>query len=138
MVCEWGMSESLGPLTYGKKEEMVFLGRELTTHKDYSEATAVLIDKEIRELVEGANDQAKQILIENREKLDTLATALLEREILDGNEIDQLLRGEPLAPILDKPTPPPGAPPADIGDEEAGRKVRPTYGSGPEPAGAPA
>jgi cell division protease FtsH len=136
MVCEWGMSESLGPLTYGKKEEMVFLGREISSHKDYSEATAVLIDKEIRDLVEGANDQAKKILTENRDKLEALASALLEREILDGSEIDQILRGETLPPAMDKPAPPDA--PAEVTGEEPGRKIRPSYGSGPEPAGAPA
>ncbi|MGE5740389.1 MAG: ATP-dependent zinc metalloprotease FtsH, partial [Candidatus Aminicenantes bacterium RBG_16_66_30] len=77
MVCEWGMSEELGPLTYGKKEEMVFLGKEISSHKDYSEATAVMIDKEIRNLVEGANVRAKQILTDNRDKLDALAKSLL-------------------------------------------------------------
>jgi cell division protease FtsH len=137
MVCEWGMSEDLGPLTYGKKEEMVFLGREISSHKDYSEATAVLIDKEIRNLVEGANVRAKQILTEHRDQLDALAKALLEREILDGSEIDQVLRGESLPPIIEKPTPPPGSPTPEAAETEGSRKPRPNYG-GPEPAGVPA
>jgi cell division protease FtsH len=137
MVCEWGMSEELGPLTYGKKEEMVFLGKEISSHKDYSEATAVMIDREIRNLVEGANVRAKQILAENRDKLEALAKALLEREILDGAEIDQVLRGEMLPPAMgDKPATPPDVPPAEVTDE--GRKARPSHGIGPEPAGAPA
>jgi cell division protease FtsH len=137
MVCEWGMSEDLGPLTYGKKEEMVFLGREISSHKDYSEATAVLIDKEIRNLVEGANVRAKQILTEHKDQLDGLAKALLEREILDGLEIDQVLRGEQLPPNIDRPTPPPpGSPTGDQTEEERG-KPRAAYG-GPEPAGVPA
>jgi cell division protease FtsH len=136
MVCEWGMSEALGPLTYGKKEELVFLGREISSHKDYSEQTAVLIDNEVRNLVEGANDRAKQILTEHREQLDALAKALLEREILDGSEIDQILRGEVLPQSTDKPEDSVGVAAAGAeGDQE--KKVR-GYGSGPEPAGAPA
>jgi cell division protease FtsH len=137
MVCEWGMSEELGPLTYGKKEEMVFLGKEISSHKDYSEATAVMIDREIRNLVEGANVRAKQILHENQDKLEALAKALLEREILDGAEIDVVLRGETLPPAMgDKPAPP-DVPPAEV-TEEGGRKARSSHGIGPEPAGAPA
>ena len=139
MVCEWGMSESLGPLTYGKKEEMIFLGREISSHKDYSEATAVLIDREVRDLVEGANERAKLILTENRDKLEALARALLEREILDASEIDQILRGEPLPGPNEKPPTPPAAPVTEgtESDAEAG-KLPATYGKGPEPAGAPA
>jgi len=138
MVCEWGMSETLGPLTYGKKEEMVFLGREISSHKDYSEETAVMIDKEIRGLVDGANDQAKKILTDNRDKLEALAKALLEREILDAPEIDRILRGEELPPPpLEKPTPPDGTPETSA-KEDTGSKPRPQYGGGPEPAGAPA
>jgi len=99
MVCEWGMSEMLGPLTFGKAEETVFLGREIATHKDYSESTAQLIDKEIRSLVEGAYDRALGLLSENRDKLELLAAALLEREALDGDELGRLLRGETLPPV---------------------------------------
>jgi cell division protease FtsH len=99
MVCEWGMSEMLGPLTFGKAEETVFLGREIATHKDYSESTAQLIDKEIRGLVEGAYDRALGLLSENRDKLELLAAALLEREALDGDELGRLLRGETLPPV---------------------------------------
>jgi cell division protease FtsH len=137
MVCEWGMSEDLGPLTYGKREEMVFLGREISSHKDYSEATAVLIDREVRTLVEGANERAKTILTDNRGKLDALASALLEREILDAHEIDAVLRGEGLPPLNNRPTPPPDAPAAPATDPGAERKPKATFG-GPEPAGAPA
>ncbi len=92
MVCELGMSETLGPLTFGKKEEMVFLGREIASHKDYSEETAERIDKEIRQLVEGAYTRASGLL-------HLLAQTLLEREVLDGDEMDRVLRGEKLPPI---------------------------------------
>jgi len=93
MVCEWGMSERLGPLSFGQKEEMVFLGREIAQHKDYSEETAVTIDQEVRRIIESAHGRAKGILQGNLDKLHTLAQALLEREILDGDEIGIVLRG---------------------------------------------
>jgi ATP-dependent metalloprotease FtsH len=99
MVCRYGMSESLGPLTFGKKEEMVFLGREIATHKDYSEQTAVLIDQEVRRIIETAYNRAHQVLKDNIDKLHLLANTLLEREVLDGDEMDRVLRGEKLEPL---------------------------------------
>jgi len=92
MVCEWGMSEKLGPLTFGKNEEHIFLGREFARHKDYSEDTAMLIDAEIRRIVTDCAAKARQILEENLERLHALARALLERESLDGEEIARILR----------------------------------------------
>ena len=92
MVCEWGMSEKLGPLTFGKNEEHIFLGREFARHKDYSEDTAMLIDAEIRRIVTDCASKARQILEENLERLHALARALLERESLDGEEIARILR----------------------------------------------
>jgi cell division protease FtsH len=99
MVCEWGMSEKLGPLTFGKKEEQIFLGREIATHRDYSEQTAQEIDKEVKRIVEEAESKATELLTANVDKLHLLANALLEREILDGDEIDRILRGEELEPV---------------------------------------
>ncbi len=99
MVCEWGMSKKLGPLTFGKKEEQIFLGREIATHRDYSESTAQEIDKEVREIVEAAEVKATELLSANTDKLHLLANVLLEREILDGEEIDRILRGEKLEPV---------------------------------------
>jgi cell division protease FtsH len=99
MVCEWGMSERLGPLTFGKKEEQIFLGREIATHRDYSEQTAQEIDKEVKRIVEEAEARATELLTANVDKLHLLANALLEREILDGEEIDRILRGEELEPV---------------------------------------
>jgi cell division protease FtsH len=96
MVCDWGMSEELGPLTFGKKEEEIFLGREIVQHRDYSEQTAVLIDKEVRRIVETQQQRAEQIVQGNIEKLHRLAQALLEYEILDGEEIDAVLEGKPI------------------------------------------
>lgn len=99
MVCEWGMSEKLGPLSYGKKEEEIFLGREIQQHRDYSEKTAIEIDEEIRGIVNKAMSEATRILTENIDLLHKLSKELLEREILDGEEIDALIRGEELPPL---------------------------------------
>ena len=99
MVCEWGMSEKLGPLTYGQKEEEIFLGRQITRQKNYSEDTAVSIDKEVKGIVDRGMTRAEQILRDNIELLHKLSLALLEREILDANEIDTIIRGEELPPV---------------------------------------
>ncbi|HDH99753.1 MAG TPA: ATP-dependent zinc metalloprotease FtsH [Firmicutes bacterium] len=96
MVCEWGMSERLGPIVYGQREEEIFLGREITRRKDYSERTAELIDQEIKALIEEAERTAERLLKENEDKLHAVAQALLEYEVLDGEQIDRILRGEPL------------------------------------------
>jgi len=94
MVCEWGMSDKLGPLAFGQKDEQIFLGREFAQHRDYSEETARLIDSEIRSIVTGSYEKAKNILQQNLAALHQLASALLEKEVLDGNQIDSILRGE--------------------------------------------
>ncbi|APF20486.1 ATP-dependent metalloprotease FtsH [Caldithrix abyssi DSM 13497] len=94
MVCEWGMSEKLGPITFGKKEQEIFLGREITQHRDYSERTAQEIDQEVRRIVREAEERAETLLKENIDKLHALAKALLEFEILDGEQIDLVLKGE--------------------------------------------
>jgi cell division protease FtsH len=93
MVCEWGMSEKMGPLTFGKKEEMVFLGREIAQHQDYSEQTAQEIDQEVRRFVMDAYDRAKELVKSQIDMLHALAAALLEREVLDGPEIDVIVAG---------------------------------------------
>lgn len=92
MVCSWGMSERVGPLSFGKREEQIFLGRDLVQHKDYSEHTAIEIDDEIRKLVLESMDRAKALLQENKDRLLDLAQALLEKEVLDGAEIDQIIQ----------------------------------------------
>jgi cell division protease FtsH len=99
MVCEWGMSEKLGPLSYGTKEEEIFLGREITKHKDYSEETAQLIDQEIKAIIEAGMNRALKILEDNIEILHKLSLELLEREILDSDEIDKIIKGEELPPV---------------------------------------
>jgi len=95
MVCEWGMS-GLGPLTFGKKEEQIFLGRELSQHRDFSEETARQIDAEVRRFVNDGYDNAKRLIEENKDKLTGIAQALLEREVLDATELKLILEGKPL------------------------------------------
>jgi cell division protease FtsH len=102
MVCEWGMSERLGPLAYGAKEEEIFLGREITRTKNYSENTAIQIDEEIKTIIDRGMVRAETILRDNVDALHRLAGSLLEREILDSEEIDTILRGESLPPLPDR------------------------------------
>ena len=94
MVCEWGMSDKIGPLACGQKEEQIFLGREFARHRDYSEATARLIDDEVREIVTQSYERAKNILNGNMGTLHRLANTLLEKEVLDGFQIDQIIKSE--------------------------------------------
>ena len=105
MVCEWGMS-GLGPLTFGKKEEQIFLGREIAQHRDFSEDTAIRIDQEVKRIVEEGYLKAKTILTENRETLVRIAEALLVREVLDAAEVKLLINGERL-PAKQVVLPPP-------------------------------
>ena len=91
MVCDWGMSEVMGPLSFGKKQEEIFLGREIAQHRDYSEQTAQKIDDEVKKIVTEASHKAYKILSDNVHQLHALATTLLEKEILDGVEIDAVL-----------------------------------------------
>jgi cell division protease FtsH len=92
MVCEWGMSEKLGPMTFGKKEEQIFLGRDITQQQDYSESTDVEIDGEVRRIVTECYQRARGLLKTNLELLHKMAQKLLEKEVLDGSEIDALMR----------------------------------------------
>jgi cell division protease FtsH len=102
MVCEFGMSD-LGPLTFGKKEEQIFLGREIAQHRDYSEATAVKIDDEVRRMIGQGYNTAKGILGENHDTLIRIALALLEREVLDANEIKMIIEGKDLPKLAPPP-----------------------------------
>ena len=94
MVCNWGMSDKLGPVDFGAQKEHIFLGREIQESRDYSEATAQLIDSEIRRFVEEAESKATELLQQNIDNLHKLAAALLEKEIIDGNEIDIIINSE--------------------------------------------
>jgi cell division protease FtsH len=92
MVCEWGMSEEMGPLSFGKKEEQIFLGREIAQHRDYSESTAVRIDEAVRDMVMTAKDKATKILAENEDVLKAMASALLEKETIVLEDIEKILK----------------------------------------------
>jgi cell division protease FtsH len=103
MVCEWGMSD-LGPLTFGKKEEQIFLGREIAQHRDYSEDTAIKIDQEVRKLVTAGYNTARQIVSDNRDILERIAKALIEREVLDAVELKMLVDNQQLPPVQPPPS----------------------------------
>ena len=97
MVCEWGMSDVLGPMTFGKKNEEIFLGREIQSHRDYSEVTARMIDEEVVRVVRKAQSKAKQVLNNNINQLHNLAKALLEYETIDGDEVITVMEGEKIS-----------------------------------------
>ncbi len=117
MVCEWGMSDELGPLSFGRKEEQIFLGREISQHRDYSEQTALTIDREIRNIVDANHKRAKQIVNDNIEALKRLAEALIEFETIDGAEVDQLIRGEKISRPVKEVTTEPKKTPDEGGGE---------------------
>ena len=102
MVCEWGMSE-LGPLSFGKQDEQIFLGREIAQHRDYSESTAIRIDDQVRKLVEDGYSRARKIIEERSDAMVRVAEALLEREVLDGSEVIDLINGKTLPKFESKP-----------------------------------
>jgi cell division protease FtsH len=93
MVCEWGMSPKLGPVSFGKKDEQIFLGREMATHKNYSEATAIEIDEEIRRIVDENYNRVLKLLNSNVDTLHRLSAELMEKENLSGNEVDLIIAG---------------------------------------------
>ena len=99
MVCEFGMSEKLGPIAYGQKQEEIFLGREISQHRDYSESTQIMIDDEVKKIVQAGMDKAERLLNENADILHRMSDALLEREILDSVEIDMIMKGQELPPF---------------------------------------
>ena len=137
MVCEFGMSERLGHLTYGRRERQMFLGRDLFEERNYSERTAVLIDEEVRRLIDACYERARQTLLAHRPKLDLLTATLLEQEVLDGEQVKKLLG------LAGTPTTPPAsgmvaAPTAPTGDNQSTdlslRDISPSDG---DPGGAP-
>jgi cell division protease FtsH len=124
MVCEWGMSE-LGPMSFGKKEEQIFLGREIAQHRDYSEATAIRIDEQVRKLVEDGYQRARKIIEDKSDALIRIAEALLEREVLDGAEVKVLIEGGELPTFHSTKT----SGPSD-GSEKPQQVIRPEGGKG--------
>ena len=140
MVCEWGMSEEMGPLTFGKKEQEIFLGRELSQPADYSPETAVRIDGEVRRIVMASYEKSKTLLTENLDTLHRIAGTLLEKETLDGEEILRIVsrRGEPSSVPEEGPSPPSGTPAGDAEPETVGDAAEPeTVGDAAEPGIAP-
>jgi len=121
MTCEWGMSDTLGPLTFGKKEEQIFLGREIAQHKDYSEDTAIRIDQEIKRIITTNYEKARTILETHRAALEKIAEELLIREVLDAEQVRNIADGKALEEF--KPVVAPGAP--DDGSKRA-QKERPS------------
>jgi cell division protease FtsH len=119
MVCEWGMSDAMGPLTFGKKEEQIFLGREIAQHQDYSEDTAIRIDHEIKRFVQTNYERAKAVLEEHRVSLERIAEELLVREVLDAEQVRRIVAGEALE--AHKPT----AVPPSVEDSRRAAKERP-------------
>jgi cell division protease FtsH len=121
MVCEWGMSDAMGPLTFGKKEEQIFLGREIAQHQDYSEDTALRIDAEVKKFVMDAYSSATDVLKTHKKELMLIADALLAREVLDAEQVMKLARGE----ALTDPVPPSAPRSADEGTRDRARDKEP-------------
>jgi cell division protease FtsH len=133
MVCEWGMSDVLGPITFGKKEEAIFLGREIAQHRDYSEQTAQTIDREVRDIVERNYKRAKDILSSKLHILHELAKALLEYETLDGEEVERIVNGLK----IERPTPDSNNTPSSNAPVTAATGGRQESGTGGGAAPAP-
>jgi cell division protease FtsH len=128
MVCEWGMSKELGPMTFGRREEQVFLGRDIAHHKDYSEHTAIEIDREVRRIIDDAYQKARQLLSDHAPLLQAVAERLLEKEVLDGSEVEAMVNafkeGRPMPVSAPVGAQGPGRPATELGkpkpvDEEA-------------------
>jgi len=140
MICEWGMSEKLGFLEYGEKEEHIFLGRDMTRSRDFSEATALAIDQEVRQIIEKCYKRAEEILAEKKDKLTAMARALLEYETLDGQHVEEILKHGKLLKPPRKPVPAPSAPakpvvaPGTVKAKSPPDAVTPPPGALPSPA----
>jgi cell division protease FtsH len=120
MVCEYGMSDSMGPLTFGKKEEQIFLGREIAQHQDYSEDTAIRIDHEIKRIVTENYTKAKKLIESRRDALDRIADALLVHEVLDADQVRRIVAGE----LIEAPKAAASSPTSD--DAKRAAKERPS------------
>jgi cell division protease FtsH len=118
MVCEWGMSNTMGPLTFGKKEEQIFLGREIAQHQDYSEDTALRIDQEVKRFVTDNYARAQAIIAEHKQRVLDMADALLSRETLDAEQVKRISAGLP----IDEPTPTTGATPTPSRDAKPAKE----------------
>ena len=131
MVCEWGMSEAMGPLTFGKKEEQIFLGREIAQQQDYSGVTAERIDQEVKRIVSENYDKATVLLTAHKHHLLAIADALLARESLDGEQVKRLVDGLPIDDAAAAAPPPP--PPDDSRERPRERERAPLLPIAPKP-----
>lgn len=132
MVCSWGMSDKLGPLTFGQKEEQIFLGKEFARHNDYSEKTAMDIDEEIRTIVTDHYRLAKSIIEENKEVVERMAAALLERETLDASQVQAIIEGRKLPEVV-PPEPKADKEPIDLAPIDDGTAIVGTTPRTPDP-----
>jgi cell division protease FtsH len=123
MVCEYGMSAKMGSITLGRKDEMVFIGRDMMKEKNYSEQTAKMIDAEVKKIVEDCHKKALEILRKNKKYLKAMAEALLEREVLDGEDVDNILAGKKMGPKPAAKYPPAPSNPSSSAPVEAAPKV---------------
>ena len=139
MVTDFGMSEKLGPRTFGDKQELIFLGREISSQRDYSERTALSIDKEVDSIIQNALNAAKTILLENKPKLIQIAQKLIVEETLEGEDLEALFR-EPVdsAPPETPPVPTPAPVEPVVEKPEPTRKARSPIIPGPLPKQSPA
>jgi cell division protease FtsH len=133
MVTQWGMSEKLGPISFGEREEQIFLGREIQQHQDYSEETAQVIDEEVKRIISECYERAKKILEDDIDILHAMAKALLERETLDREEIELLLKRQPLPPFRRRHAVPEEKPATEEKESKATEKQRPDFPHSPLP-----
>jgi len=121
MVTQWGMSERLGPRTFGKREELIFLGREISEQRNYSEKVAEEIDEEVRRIIDGAYQTARRALSDNRGKLDQFAKRLIEEETIEGEALEALFN----SPVEGEPSPTAGEPKPEVEPKAAEKETRP-------------
>jgi cell division protease FtsH len=138
MVCEWGMSKELGPMTFGRREEQVFLGRDIAHHKDYSEHTALEIDREVRRIIDDAYQKARQLLSDHLALLHEIAARLLDKEVLDGSEVEAMVtafrEGREMPPSVARVNNDfPPRPGPDAGKEKRAEDPGPVPGLPPKP-----
>jgi cell division protease FtsH len=133
MVCEFGMSPNLGPLTLGRRHGPVFLGRDFHEDRNYSEEVAAKIDVEIRNIVDSCYDNAMRTLTENREVLDRIVNVLLEKETIGAEELDRLVNGEPEPPSLTPSEPPAPTAPSPVANDGGEKEKMRAPGGGLQP-----
>jgi cell division protease FtsH len=127
MVMRWGMSDVLGPRVYGDNQSEVFLGRDMVTHRNLSDSTAEMVDKEIRRIIDEQYARARKIIEDNRDKVETMTQALLDWETINSDQINDIMAGR-------RPRPPESTPPTTTGGPAKGESLRPPITPGDSPA----